>query len=181
MSAPPATDWAMKSVESTAATAVTRRAPDVLPGAFGCGKGVTLVSEKEVDLGLMKGEKFNSNSAVGQLITALKDNPALLSQVTAKGAPNLATSYIGLTAVWERKEFKNKINGEDVSYSRILPVDVVGGEAAKADWYTAPAWLVQLAVEHSGYDDFVAAALDDERIDSAARKLVLNEKFWDFS
>lgn len=148
---------------------------------YGCGKGVQLVSEKEVDLSLMKGEKFNSASAVGQLITALKDVPALLEQVTTKGPPNFANSFVGLTAVWERVEFSYKRDGETVSYTRVLPVAVVGGGDVKADEPTAPAWLVQLAVEHEGYDDFVAAALDDERIDSAARKLVLNEKFWDFS
>ena len=144
---------------------------------YNCGKGVRLVSDTEVDLSLMKGQKFNSNSAVGQLIEYLKATPELVDLVAAQGDPSSAKSYIGLAAVWERIEFKAKINGEDVEYTRVLPTASLNGGNDEVE---VPRWLVDLCVEHSTYDEFVSAALEDDRLDGDSRKLVLNESYWDF-
>ncbi len=144
---------------------------------YNCGKGVQLVSDTEVDLSLMKGQKFNSNSAVGTLIEYLKQEPTLIDTVAKNGDPSDAKAYIGLAAQWERVEFKAKINGEDVEYARVLPTAALGGDGE----VDVPKWLVDLCVETDNYDAFVESALEDDRIDGTSRKLVLNESYWDFS
>lgn len=148
---------------------------------YGCGKGVKVVNEGKVDLSNMKGGKFNSSSGVGSLIQYLLKDDRLIKQVSSNGGPDEAKSFIGLEAVWERIEFNNKINGEDVSYSRVLPVAVAGEEPQEEGTPEVPKWLIDLCVNSEGYDQFVEAATADDRLDAESRKLVMNESYWDFS
>lgn len=153
---------------------------------YSAGKGVQLISDSEVDLTLVKNNRFNTASGVGDLITYLKNNETLLQQVSSNGSPDNAKSFVGLEAVWERIEFKRTINGEETSYKRLLPVATVGGgEAADevpAEDTDFPDWLGELYATCTNYDEFVSLALDDERVstDRELRKLILTEKFWKF-
>lgn len=151
---------------------------------YGCGKKVQLISDTEVDLSANKGGKFNTNSAVGQLIRAIVD--AELTDQVGKEGPANAQSFKGLSAHWEVKEFSTKIDGETKTYTRTLPVGPprsaeAKAKAEKADEPEIPKWLITLCSEHESYDDFLDAALKDERLDKALRAIVLNEEYWDFS
>lgn len=150
---------------------------------YGCGKGVAVISDQEVSLDNMKGGKFNSASGVGSLIQHLLKDERLIGQVSSKGGPDKASSYIGLEAVWELVEFENTINGEKVTYTRMLPVAVVGEGAGGDDGedVAVPKWLVNLCTESASYDTFVELALADDQLTAELRKLVMNESYWDFS
>lgn len=152
---------------------------------YSAGRGVQLVSDSEVDLTLVKNNRFNTSSGVGDLITYLKNVPELIQQVASNGSPDNAKSFVGLDAVWERIEFKRTINGEETTYKRLLPVAVNGADATPpkdgdAGMDNAPDWLYSLYAGSSDYDSFVSAALDHEGITREVRKLVLTESNWEF-
>lgn len=149
---------------------------------YSAGKGVQLVSDSEVDLSLVKNNRFNTASGVGDMITYLKKEPSLLQQVAANGTPDNAKSFVGLEAVWERIEFKRTINGEETSYKRLLPVSTLGSpEPEGEDEAEIPDWLGKIYAEATDYDGFVSSAMDDERLTRELRKLVLNEDYWKFT
>lgn len=149
---------------------------------FSCGKkGVEYVSDQKVDVSLAKNGRFNDQSGVGLLISALKKNPALISQVSSKGGPDEASSYKGLKARWERLQFGEKQDGTP-RYATV-PVDTYGAEA-KADDEQAdteiPAWLIDVCNNAATYDEFVENALAHDDIDRATRKLVMDDTLWTF-
>jgi len=165
---------------------LTVESPDLDAGStenwYGCGKGVVVISDDKVDLANMKGAKFNTQSGVGSLIAALVKDERLISQVSEKGGPDEAQSFVGLAAQWELKEFTFKSNGEDVSYTRMLPVGVIGeGVAEETPDVDVPKWLIIACSEADNYTDFMAAALAHDEVTPALRKVILNESFWDFA
>jgi hypothetical protein len=151
---------------------------------YPCGKGVEFVSEDEVSLTNMKDNRFNTNSAVGQLIEALKASESLLAQVGSDG-PQFAKSFLGLTAKWEVKEmsFTDK-GGTKRNYSRTYPQAI---EGKADDTKVPPAWLVKIANENSNYEDFVTSALEElgrqdvkgqEAVE--VKRTILDSDFWSF-
>jgi hypothetical protein len=145
---------------------------------FGCGKKAQLVSEDEVDCSALKGNTFHRNSAVGELIEALKADERLLSQVAGNGSPKLAKSWVGLEADWVNHQRSGTINGEKTTWDRLLPE---AGEVEVPKEVEVPQWLITMCSECDTYDAFLSEALGDERLSADLRKVVLNESFWDFS
>jgi hypothetical protein len=150
---------------------------------FSCGKkGIEYVSDQKVDVSLAKNGRFNDQSGVGLLISSLKKNPALISQVSSKGGPDEASSYKGLKARWERLQFGEKQDGTP-RYATV-PVDTYGAAQADTagsdDAAEIPGWLMQLCSTAATYDEFVENALAHDDIDRATRKLVMDETLWEF-
>ena len=146
---------------------------------FGCGRKAKLVSEEEVDLSGLKSNAFHRNSAVGELIEALREDDRLLKQVADNGAPNLASSWVGLEAEWVTHQRSGTIEGNKTTWDRLLPE--FAGESEPESEEDVPAWLLTLCSENSDYDSFFKAAMADDRLDGPSRRLVLNEDYWDFS
>jgi len=150
---------------------------------YGCGsKGVQFVSDQQVDVSMAKNGRFNEQSGVGQLIKHLKSS-GMIGQIAEKGGPDEAASWKGLKARFENTEVGKKENGDPRMVT--VPVGPFGGEAeAKADAPAPaaeiPAWLVAHCVAAATYDDFVEAALADEQVDRATRKLVMDKSLWEF-
>ena len=147
---------------------------------YSCGKRVSLVSDGEVDLSSSKSGNFHENSAVGELIKSIVPHETVLKQIADNGDPKFAKSWIGLDCIWERVEHTNTINGEKKSYSRMVcagPID--GGK--EVEEYNPPKWLVTVCAESDTYEEFLSAAMADDRVSDDDRRAVLNKEFWDFS
>lgn len=149
---------------------------------FSCGqKGVEFVDDGHVDVSLAKNGRFNEQSGVGILIKSLKAHPDLLAQIASKGGPDEAATFKGFTARWERTQFGEKQDGTPRYVT--VPTGAAGGVKAEAkveEVTEIPKWLADICIANDTYDSFVEAALADERIDRASRKLVMDETLWDF-
>jgi hypothetical protein len=146
---------------------------------FGCGKKVQLVSEDEVDCSALKGNTFHRNSAVGEVIEALRVEPSLLEQVAKNGSPKQASSWVGLHAKWVTHQRSGTIDGNKTTWDRLLPEAPESEPEDKG--VDVPKWLITLCSESDDYDTFMGKALGHENITPELRKVVLNESFWDFS
>ena len=105
---------------------------------FGTGKNWSVIKKGagvESDVGA---SKFNRNSGVGHLITAIGDEGVLTKELKAvlkgRGAPTEAATFGDLAFRYERtvvSTFKAEDTGEDVSWELPLPVEFLGvGEDA---------------------------------------------------
>lgn len=149
---------------------------------WSCGGKAVFQSEAEVDMSGLKGNTFHKRSAAGELIESLRDHPEVLKQIANNGSPKVAKSWIGLKARWQNVEKSAQIEGETRKFERLLVVGSFGGEGAPERKGVEPEkWLVELCVSSETYDEFMDAALADERLDAGQRKLVLNESYWDFA
>ena len=147
---------------------------------WGCGSKVQFKSEAVADCSALKGDTFHKRSAIGELISSLREHPEVLKQVAANGSPKEAANWVGLQARWKNHDRTGQVQGETKQWERLLVVGPYGGEVKEAE-VEPPSWLVDLCVEHKSYDAFMEAALADERLDKTLRGLVLNESYWDFS
>lgn len=149
---------------------------------YGCGsKGVQFVSDQQVDVSMAKNGRFNEQSGVGQLIKHVK-SAGLLDMIASKGGPDEAASWKGLKARFEVVEVGTKQDGTPRRVT--VPTGGHGGEKAKgadAPATEIPDWLVATCELADNYDEFVEAALADERVDRGTRKLVMDKTLWDFS
>ncbi len=99
--------------------------------------GATVVHESG------RARRFNKRSGIGELLNAAAELEGLLDMLKGRGPATQADIWVGLTFTFDNVSFSftNK-NDEEVSYTRLLPVEFVGEDGAetkKAPAKKAPA------------------------------------------
>lgn len=95
-------------------------------------------NKRGVEGGTARGALFNKASGCGLLVEAMIEAEGFDASLVAN--PYKAESWIGLGMEVHAKEFKNTVNGEERTYTRMLPVRVWREDSdAKAPAKKAPA------------------------------------------